>query len=57
MTSFKFTPTENGKFFILEFTGVGKATVDPVGTTEVVIAYADIIRLKLACEDARVRFQ
>jgi hypothetical protein len=57
MTSFKITPTANGKYFIFTMTDVGKAHVDPKGKVEVTISYSDIIRLKLACEDARVRFQ
>ena len=56
MTSFKITPTANGKYFIFTMTDVGKAHVDPDGTTEVTIMYADIIRMKLTCEDARLRY-
>ena len=56
MTSFKITPTANGKYFILTMTGCGKSTVDPIGTTEVTLSYADIIQMRLACEDARLRY-
>ena len=56
MTSFKIAPAANGKSFTLSMTGVEKAHVDPNGDTEVTISYADIIRIKLTCEDARLRY-
>ena len=56
MTEFKITPYGKSKNFTLKMVGVEKAHVDPNGITEVTISYADIVRMKLACEDARVRY-
>ena len=62
MTEFKITPHVNitpygkSKNFTLKMVGVEKAHVDPNGITEVTISYEDIVRMKLACEDARVRY-
>jgi hypothetical protein len=58
MTEFKITKKATGRDFLLQVSDSKNihATVDGK-SAEITISYADIVRMKLACEDARVRYQ
>ena len=57
MTEFKITKKATGRDFILSISDCKNISVLTDGSVaEITISYADIVRMKLACEDARVRY-
>jgi anti-sigma regulatory factor (Ser/Thr protein kinase) len=57
MTEFKIIKSDT-KDFILDVSGIKKIFVTEDETAaEIAISYADIVRIKLACEEARKGFQ
>ena len=57
MTEFKITRKATGRDFILSISDCKNIFVLKDGSaTEITISYEDIVRMKLACEDARVRY-
>ena len=58
MTEFKILKKATGRDFLLQVSGAKNILATISGASaEITISYADIVRMKLACEDARVRYQ
>lgn len=51
MTKFKILKKPSGKDFVLHI-------IPDIGETiKIVLSYADIVRMRMVCDDARVRYQ